>query len=153
MPWRITLLALQALIAVSSAAGGIALILGERAGEFGIVPPAELLEGSPFTSYLVPGLALLLVIGGTHALAFVMLGRGHRWALAAAAVAGSGLLIWIFVQMVIIPFSVLQAVYFGAGLAELVLVLLMLDVLHAAPPRAGTKPARREPAQHARGAL
>jgi len=64
-----------------------------------------------------------------HGLAHPVL-RRHRFAPAAAAVAGCGILIWIFVQMIIIPFSFLQAAYFGAGLLELVLALLLLDVLH-----------------------
>jgi hypothetical protein len=37
-------------------------------------------------------------------------------------------LIWIFIQMVFIPFSVLQAVYFAAGLAELGLLLLLMGL-------------------------
>ena len=62
-----------------------------------------------------------------HGLAHPVL-RRRRFA--PAAVAGCGILIWIFVQMIIIPFSFLQAAYFGAGLLELVLALLLLDVLH-----------------------
>jgi hypothetical protein len=44
-------------------------------------------------------------------------------------VAGVATLIWIFVQTMLIPFSVQQAVYVDAGLAELGLVLLGLGVL------------------------
>lgn len=104
--------------------------MGPQLGAVGIIPPTEYLRGSPFDSYLVPGLILLLVVGGTQAFAFVLLLRRSDWAVAAAGVAGCGLLIWVFVQMVIIPFSPLQAVYFGAGLLELVLALLLLDVMH-----------------------
>lgn len=130
MAWRIPLLVLQVLVALTAAAGGLALALGPSIGSLGITPPTDLLEGSPFDSYLGPGLILLVVVGGSHLLAFLLLLRRHRWAPAAAAVAGCGIVIWIFVQMVIIPFSFLQAAYFGAGLLELVLVLLLLDVLH-----------------------
>jgi hypothetical protein len=56
-------------------------------------------------------------------------------------VAGYSILIWIFVQMVFVPFSVLQAVYFAAGLAELGLLLQLLglggSVAGAAEPRDG----------------
>lgn len=45
------------------------------------------------------------------------------------AVAGFGLLIWIFVQMMFIPFSPLQAIYFAAGLAEVGFVLLGLGLV------------------------
>ncbi|MGZ6881001.1 MAG: hypothetical protein ACXVGB_14010, partial [Mycobacteriaceae bacterium] len=47
----------------------------------------------------------------------------------AVGVSGSGMLIWVFVEMIVIPFSFPQALYFGCGLLELVLALLLLDVL------------------------
>lgn len=130
MVWRIVLLVVEGFLAVTAVAGGVALALGPRLGPAGIIPPPEYLRGSPFESYLVPGLILLLVVGGTQLFAFLLLLRRLDWAVAAAGMAGCGLLIWVFVQMVIIPFSVLQAVYFGGGLLELVLALLLLDVLH-----------------------
>lgn len=138
MVWRVWLLVIQALVVLTSAAGGLALMLGPSVGSLGITPPPEYLEGSPFDSYLLPGIILLGVVGGTHLVAWLLLLRRHRWAPAASAVAGCGILVWIFVQMVLIPFSVLQAVYFGVGLLELVLVLLLLGVLD--PPPAGRVP-------------
>jgi len=134
MHWRIPLLIVQVLVALSAAVSGVALALGERAGSLGIIPPLEWLEGTPFDSYLLPGLVLIVVVGGTHALAFILLLRRTGWALAASAVAGFGMVIWVFVQMVLIPYSFLQAVYFGAGLLEIVLVLLLLDLFHPYPP-------------------
>lgn len=134
MHWRIPLLIVQALVALSAAAGGVALALGEQAGSLGIIPPLDWLEGTPFDSYLLPGLMLLIVVGGTHSLAFVLLLRRTTWALAASAVAGCGMMIWVVVQMVFIPYSFLQAVYFGTGLLEIVLVLLLLDLFHPYPP-------------------
>jgi hypothetical protein len=125
---RMVLTVLQGFLTLTSFAGGLALMLGPTIGSLGIAPPPEFLAGTPFDSYLLPGLILFVVVGGTHLVA-LLLWRRRRWAAAAAAVAGSGLLIWVFVQMVIIPFSFLQAVYFGCGLLELVLVLLLLDVL------------------------
>jgi len=134
MHWRIPLLIVQVLVALSAAVSGVALALGERAGSLGIIPPLEWLEGTPFDSYLLPGLVLIVVVGGTHALAFILLLRRTGWALAASAVAGFGMVIWVFVQMALIPYSFLQAVYFGAGLLEIVLVLLLLDLFHPYPP-------------------
>lgn len=134
------LLVVVGFVAVTSVAGGLALVLGPWIGALGIMMPTEMLEGSPFTSYLIPGILLLAVIGGVHAVALVLLVRAHRWSLAAAAVAGSGMLIWIFVQMMIIPFSVLQALYFLCGLVELVLVMLLLDVLHPTTDATGSRP-------------
>lgn len=100
--------------------------------------PAE----SPFDSYVIPGLMLDVVLGGVHVVAFVLVVRRRPSALFVAAAAGNATLIWIFVQMVSIPFSILQAVYFAAGLAELELVLVLLGLFRPArpaPPDRATK--------------
>ena len=133
---RNTLLAVEAFVALTAFAGGIALMLGALIPGLSaaITPPAEYLENSPFSSYLVPGMVLALVLGGIHAIAFVLLLRRRPSALFAAAAAGYAALIWIFVQMMVIPFSFLQAVYFMAGAVELGLVLLFLGLLPITQP-------------------
>ena len=141
---RLTLLLVQAFVALTALAGGAVLMISALSDGFSSswTPPSEYLEGSPFSSYLVPGLILAVVIGGGHVFAFAELERHRPWALLAAAAAGLALLIWIFVQMAVIPFSVLQAVYFGAGLLEVGLVLLLLDVHHRLGPRRHAPAAR-----------
>lgn len=129
---RGTLLFVQAFVAVTSVLGGAALIAGSVLDMSGtpLAIPTSYLEGSPFSSFVVPGLALMLIVGGTHIAAFVMVARRMRWAMLAAAIAGFGVLVWIFVQMVYIPYSPLQLTYFVLGLAELAAVFVQLDVLH-----------------------
>ena len=56
------------------------------------------------------------------------MGRGGAKGAFATSTAAFGLLIWIFVQMMFIPFSLLQAGYFAAGLVELGLLLLDSDL-------------------------
>ena len=129
---RAALLGLLALVGVTAVAGGAALMLGAVGPRVAGVlsPPLEYLEGSPFSSYLLPGAVLALVLGGMQLLAFAMLLARHRWSL--LAVAAFDALIWIFVQMMVIPFSVLQAVYFAAGLAEVGFLLLLLGLTRPA---------------------
>lgn len=126
----------EAFVAVTSILGGLALVVGTFLPDrsLAITPPSEYLAGSPFTSYLVPGLILAIVVGGLNVCAFVLLLRRRSLALFAAAVAGYSVQCWIFVQMALIPFSPLQAVYFAAGAVELGLVLLLLGLL----PRSAT---------------
>ena len=145
---RLTLLLTQAFVALTALAGGAVLMIGALDAGFSSswTPPEEYLEGSPFPSYLVPGVILAVVVGGGHVFAFAELERRRPWALLAAAAAGFALLVWIFVQMALIPFSVLQAVYFGAGLLEIGLVLLLLDVHHRLGPRRHAPAARVEEA-------
>jgi len=74
---RITLLVVEAFVAVTAVAGGLSLMVGALVPDLATVlsPPVEYLEGSAFSSYLVPGLALALVLGGIHTLAFILLRR------------------------------------------------------------------------------
>ena len=91
--------------------------------------PLEYLAGSPFESFAVPGLLLGLVIGGTQCAAAVALMSQRRSALLLSAIAGSGMLIWIFAELAIIRhYSWLQTVYFVHGGLELLLVLALLGI-------------------------
>lgn len=130
---RLALLVVEGFVALTALAGGLALVIGSLNPSLSTVmsPPPAYLEGSPFDSYLVPGLTLAVVLGGVHLAAFVFVKLRNRFATLVAAAAGYAALIWIFVQMILIPFSYLQAMYFGAGLLELGLVLLLLGVHHA----------------------
>ncbi|MGL4255023.1 MAG: hypothetical protein ACRCSL_01740 [Microbacterium sp.] len=132
------LLVLQAVVATTALMGGAALVVGAVIPELATVlsPPTPYLEGSPFSSYLVPGLILGLVVGGLHAVAFALGVRRNDLSLLAAAVAAIALLIWVFVQMAFIPFSFLQAIYFAIAVAETILILLALGILQSitSPP-------------------
>ena len=134
---RGALLVVQAFVAVTAAAGGVALILGSVVPTWAsvLVPPRSYLDGSPFDSYLAPGLVLLVVVGGVHLAAFVCTLQRSPLTAPSAAAAGFVCLIWIFVQMVYIPFSFLQVVYFATGLLQVGLTLLTLGVFDLRPPR------------------
>jgi len=138
---RTGLLTTQAFVALTAIAGGAALIIGSLLPQTAtaIVPPGDYLDGTPFSSYLIPGMVLGVVVGGLHVAAFVLELSRSNWRALAAATAGFALLIWIFVQMVFIPFSFLQAVYFVAGLAEIGLVMLVLGITELTAPDRETR--------------
>ena len=142
---RLGLLIAEAFVALTATAGGAVLVVGALIPETATVlnPPDEYLASSPFGSYLVPGLVLALIIGGAHALAFVVQLRRIRWGMLAAAVAAFAVLIWIFVQMLFIPFSFLQALYFLLGLAEAGLVMLGLGIAEIGPRRTRAREGHR----------
>ena len=131
-PTRVGLLITQAFVAVTGLAGGIALVAGsvDPAWASVLTPPMSYLDGSPFRSYLIPGLLLIVVVAGVHAAGFFATIADSSWQLPAAAAGGFACIIWIFVQMVYIPFSLLQAVYVAVGCLELGLTLLALEILH-----------------------
>ena len=123
--WWVALLVVGWFNLVSAVGGALGLVFAD-----GLGMPVGWLEGTPFGSFLVPGLILLLVVGGTQANAVLLQHLRHPWYLAAAAVAGFGMLIWIFVEVAILPgYSVLHTLYFSTGVLQLIGVLLCLGIL------------------------
>ncbi len=121
------LVALALFGALSSIIGAV---LGVAADGGGV--PLEHLAGSPFSSYVVPGVILGVVVGGTQLTAAIALLARHRLALLLSAVAGFGMLIWIFAELAIIQqYSWLQAAYFSLGAMELIVVLALLGIIPA----------------------
>jgi len=103
----------QFAVSVSAIAGSLALF-----GRFH--PPLEWLAGSPFHSYLIPGVILLFAIGGSYLLAGITLWRRSKFSSEISATAGFTMLIWIFVQISVIKHtSWLQSFYFAVGLLTL----------------------------------
>jgi hypothetical protein len=101
--------------AVSAIPAGISFLLRPDGSWLGT--PLEMLQGSPFSDFRVPGLVLALGVGGSSlAAGFLLLGRK---ALGAAAALGAGVVLagWIGVQVMMIGGWVfLQVLYLGLGL-------------------------------------
>lgn len=110
--------ALEAAIAVSAIAGGAALIIN------GLGMSLDVLEGSPFTGFLWPGVILAGAVGGSGLLAWGALLAHHPRAIEAGAVAGAILVGWILAQVAMLGYiSVLQPVMAALGLATLLVAL------------------------------
>lgn len=108
-----------------TAIGGGAMLALRPDGSL-IRMPIEWLRHSPFESYLIPGLVLAIVVGGSAlvAAAFIVLRRSNAWFM--SAVAGSGVVIWIVVQLAMTRmFHPLQIVYLVTGAAILILAFLL----------------------------
>jgi hypothetical protein len=101
--------------AVGAIGGGAVLVISPDGSLMRM--PLSQLEGSPFDSFLVPGLILLVVLGIAPLVAAIGLVLRRTWAWWLAGVVGCGLLIWIGVEMTIVQFDWLQPTYFGMGLA------------------------------------
>ncbi|MDH3458085.1 MAG: hypothetical protein OER90_14695 [Gemmatimonadota bacterium] len=95
--------------------------------------PVELLEGSPFRSYFVPSLVLIVAVGGSFLFASIAVFADLRIARFSALMSGAIVLAWIVVQLGIIGYvSWLQPTTAVGGLLILLLAWL-LPVRNAAP--------------------
>ncbi len=111
---------LQVFIGLGAVAGGLGLALEPSGANLGI--PLALLENSPFSSYLVPGIVLLTVNGFGSLLGAAASFRRHRYAGETAMALGVFLVAWIVLQVYWFSgIHWLHALYFGLGLLEFVL--------------------------------
>ena len=105
---------------VAAVAGGIGLLVGW------IPLPIEWLRGSPFNSYVIPGLALAIFAGGSSLLAAGMLFVHHSFGALAALAAGLTLVIFEIVEFAVVQYvSWMQPFFFGDGLLIMALAGLL----------------------------
>lgn len=88
----------------------LVLVMGFLAFPFGALltvttlgMPLQLLENSPFSSFVIPGLILCFIVGGSMLLAARLIWFEHELAPQSAFGAGCILLGWISVEAVMIP--------------------------------------------------
>lgn len=109
------------LLGISAVAGGVGLLTNT----IGI--PISDLNGSIFSSYFWPGLILAVIVGGTELVSARMLLSDHEYDIESVAVAGFGLMIWMFTEVCIVGYhSWLQAVYFIFAILILIAAMLLL---------------------------
>jgi len=112
---RQTVVGLHLFNAVSAVGGGIALIVG------GLGVPIDLLRHTPFESFVIPGIFLAVVIGGTALLGATALLAHWRRALVISSAAGAVMVGWIAGETLLVEgFSWLQGLYLLTGAIALV---------------------------------
>jgi menaquinone-dependent protoporphyrinogen oxidase len=124
------------LTGITAFAGGLALVTSPDGAL--VHMPTSVLSHSPFSTFLIPGLLLLLVVGGSNVIAGWLVMRDRLRANAWAFAGGAALLGWIVTEMVMLrTVNVLQFVYFGMSvivMAEALRRRLTADPRHP-PPR------------------
>ena len=116
------LMALLVIQGVGGLAGGAALVAGPH-GEV-MHMPVSYLNGSPFSDYTIPGLALGLILGVLPLITFVGVRRAYPWAWYASFSVGCGLVIFETVEVLIIPYNILQPVFYTVGVLIAAITLL-----------------------------
>jgi hypothetical protein len=115
---RIPLVLLEAFVAVGAIGGGLCLLTGAFNFRQGI--PLVWLAGTPFSDYTIPGLILLIVVGGGMLIAAATQFVQREWAVLLSAAMGLIMIGWIIVEVAIIdryeqaivPPTVVQQVLF-----------------------------------------
>jgi hypothetical protein len=124
---RILLGTLLAFAALNAFAGGYYGMSGAPG-----IPP-EWLAGSPFSTYVVPGLILFVVVGGVLLNAAVAVFSGSTDGRAASYLAGAVVLGWLAVQLAIIGYvSWMQPV---TALGAMLVLVLASRLEPGLPPR------------------
>jgi hypothetical protein len=132
----IALIVVQLFQAVGALGGGAALMASPKGGIIKM-PPSNL-DGSPFKDFLIPGIILFIVLGiGPLMAAWVLIRRPRStalesvnpfrheyWGWTLSGVVGVGLVIWIAVETLIVPYNFLQPLYAGVGIVIIVLTLV-----------------------------
>lgn len=114
------LAAIEAFVGIGAVYGGINLIVDAEG--FGV--ERAWLDGSPFSSYTIPGLALLVVIGGGMLAAAALAVRGSGLAAAAAVMMGAITLAFLVVETLVIGYQGADQIPLVAviGIASLALI-------------------------------
>ena len=114
-----------ALVAVGAIPAGLALILKPDGSILHM--PTDILQGSPFKDFLIPGI-FLLGVNGLGSLAGAVLCFIHsRYSAISGLILGIGLVVWITVQLLTTGLiSWMQPAYFTIGIVEIILGLLIM---------------------------
>jgi hypothetical protein len=119
---RVALFAIEAFIGLTAIQGGIGLLRGT----FDQVLQVTWLAGTPFSDYTIPGLVLVIVVGGSALLAAATVFIHREWAALISVLAGLLMVGYLVVEVVSLDSKVgnalptvlgIQLLYFLLGLA------------------------------------
>ena len=119
--------ALQLFIGLTAIAGGLRLVANPSGTlEF----PLEWLNNTPFTTYIIPGLILLIVIGVSSVLAGIVTFLRSRYTGNIAVVLGAFLILYMIIEVWLIGLrTLLQPLYFILGVIELIIGLKLSELV------------------------
>jgi hypothetical protein len=126
---RIILIATELFTGIMAIVGTIGLLTGAWLQ----VLPVEWLRGSPFSSYVIPALALLVFVGGSSFLAAFLLLASHPLGEPASMLAGLILVVFEIVEYLVIGLTTfLQPLMFALGMLLIALAAHRWTVAYAA---------------------
>ncbi|MDF2702685.1 MAG: hypothetical protein K0S10_1631 [Rubrobacteraceae bacterium] len=122
---RVKLFLVGVFVALTAIGGDIALVAGLEANTF----PLEMLPGTPFGSYVIPGLILVVVVSGSAAVAAAATLLSPGVGALASTVAGVGMMGCIVGGVLLFnqpsAWTWIEVFYFALGLVMVVLGLIV----------------------------
>ncbi|MFA9388215.1 MAG: hypothetical protein ACERKD_00320 [Prolixibacteraceae bacterium] len=121
---------LQIFIGMGALAGGLPMILTPDGSSSGL--SAEILNNTPFTTYLIPGILLFTVNGLGNLVASYFSLKFKKETGVLGMIFGTALIIWMIVQLYYLGYaSWFQPLYLAVGSVELVLgYFINKEILH-----------------------
>ncbi len=117
---RTLLFILIAFVAVTATVSGILLMANPDGRTFNM--PLTLLNGTPFKSFLIPGMILTIAVGAVNMLAFFHYYKEYKYMYDWTLAGGIMLTLWSIVQMILLQsFFWLQIFYLGIGILIILL--------------------------------
>lgn len=111
---------LQIFVGVGAFISGIAMLLNTDGSLLGLT--TEVLENTPFQSYLIPGLMLLAINGICNIIAAAFSFTDYPYAGCLGLMLGIILLVWMGIQVYVLGFNhIFQPLFIGIGIAEVLL--------------------------------
>ncbi len=115
------LVGMHIFVGIGAISGGLAAIL-DPLQPLGV--PSKVLQYSPFSSFLIPGLILFGVIGLGNMIAALLHLRRSHYSKQISFLIGIALVVWITVQCLMLQtIHFLHLLFFGIGLAQMGLSL------------------------------
>jgi hypothetical protein len=119
----VALLVFQAFNGLSGLLGGFMLIKDPTGVSLHM--KMEWLQGTPFSTFLIPGIILFLLNGIGNVIGFWISFKKKANAGSIGAVFGAIMMIWITTQVILIGYKdFLQPLYFSTGLFQMILGLI-----------------------------
>lgn len=118
---------LQLLVGIGAVPVGLAMIISPDGSL--VQMSTDMLAGSPLSSFVIPGILLLLINGAGNIVSSILCFRRMPAGAFTAMVLGFALIIWIYVQVSWLgAVSWLQPLYFAVGVAILALEIVLREL-------------------------
>ena len=120
--WFVVLGILQLFVAIGAIPAGYLFLSAPDGSKMGMT--IEMLAGSPFKDFIIPGLFLLIINGIFNVACSVLSFKKYKYSPVLGIFLGISLIIWVTVQVYSIGLThFLQPTYFVIGIIELLLSL------------------------------